>query len=258
MNFYIGLHQPANAKYFSRCMISVNRLIRRKSNFIVNEWIMDSGAFSQIYHLGQHMDVADYAELVKRWAKCGKMVAAVAQDFMCEPFILDRTGATTAEHQKWTIERYVTLRALVPPEIYIMPVLQGYKPEEYVRHVKMYGDLLTEGAWVGVGTLCKRNSSPWQVMEVLYAIKRTRPDLKLHGFGLKLTALTNESIRNMLYSADSMAWSFAARKGGRNPNDYKEARIFLERIENSINTAYQMSIYDLFGSRRDKIAYLAL
>jgi len=32
-------------------------------------------------------------------------------------------------------------------------------------------------------------------------------------------------------SADSMAWSYAARKEGRNPNDWREAKSFLNNIE---------------------------
>jgi hypothetical protein len=42
------------------------------------------------------------------------------------------------------------------------------------------------------------------------AIKNERPDLRLHGFGLKTTALADPLVRSMLWSADSMAWSFAA------------------------------------------------
>ena len=41
--------------------------------------------------------------------------------------------------------------------VYIMPVLQGYKPEEYIEHLNMYGSRPSLGAWVGVGSVCKRN-----------------------------------------------------------------------------------------------------
>jgi hypothetical protein len=34
-----------------------------------------------------------------------------------------------------------------------------------------------------------------------------------------------------LHSADSMAWSFSARRQGRNANDWREARRFAERIK---------------------------
>jgi ribosomal protein L11 len=46
---------------------------------------------------------------------------------------------------------------------------------------------------------------------ILKAIKAERPDLRLHGFGIKTTALSWEEVRDNLESADSMAWSFAAR-----------------------------------------------
>jgi hypothetical protein len=61
---------------------------------------------------------------------------------------------------------------------------------------------------------------------VLRAIKQVRPDLRLHGFGVKTTALRDRSVRDMLVSSDSMAWSFAARRGGRDANDWREALAF--------------------------------
>lgn len=35
----------------------------------------------------------------------------------------------------------------------------------------------------------------------------------------------------LLYSADSMAWSFAARRRGGNANDWREAQAFAEAVE---------------------------
>jgi len=34
MKFYVGLHNIVHARHFDRCMISVNRLIRRKGNVL--------------------------------------------------------------------------------------------------------------------------------------------------------------------------------------------------------------------------------
>ena len=230
MKFFVGLHQPSDAQHFTRCMVSVNRLITRKSDFPVSDWIMDSGAFSQIYRTGEHLPMEQYATQVIRWSRCGSMVAAVTQDYMCEPFILAKTGLTVAEHQRKTVERYVELRNLIPESIYLMPVIQGYTPQEYVDHIKQYGDLLVQGMWVGVGSVCKRNSNPGQVCDVLYAIKKERPDLRLHGFGLKKTALECPEVQALLYSSDSMAWSFATRKQGKGANDWHNAKTFEEGI----------------------------
>jgi hypothetical protein len=83
---------------------------------------------------------------------------------------------------------------------------------------------------VGVGSVCKRNADPAAIEDVLLAIKRAQPDLLLHGFGLKITALASGLVRDLLYSADSMAWSLQARMAGRNGNDWREAEKYGRRV----------------------------
>jgi hypothetical protein len=178
---FVGLHQPSDAKHFNAAFVSVNRLRNRKSDFKVGDWIMDSGAFTEIATHGKYRESVDgYVEQIERWSKCGNMLAAVSQDYMCEAWILEKTGLTIADHQRLTIERYDAIQSKT--SVYIMPVLQ------------------------------------------------VRPDLRLHGFGLKTTALSDGGVFDLLHTADSMAWSFAARKQGRNANDYREAQNFERRI----------------------------
>lgn len=97
--------------------------------------------------------------------------------------------------------------------------------------MRAYGGRLAPGAWVGVGSVCKRQSKPAAIMSVLRAILDERPDLRLHGFGVKVTSLAEGAIRDSLYSADSMAWSYRARIEGRNGNDWREAERFVRSIE---------------------------
>lgn len=231
MRFFIGLHQPSDAKNFKAAFISVNRLKDRKGSFEVGDWIMDSGAFTIVNKYGGYPSPEEeYAAQIVRWSKNGNLLAAVAQDYMCEAFVLKKTGMTVEAHQWMTIGRYDRLRWLVPKSIHIMPVLQGYAPSDYVNHIRLYGARLKPGMWVGVGSVCKRNGDARAIEAVLCAIKTERPDLKLHGFGLKTTALRSGLVRSCLETADSMAWSFAARRQGRNANDWKEARAFLGGI----------------------------
>ncbi|MBK8688982.1 MAG: hypothetical protein IPN24_11255 [Betaproteobacteria bacterium] len=221
-----------NAKHFDCAFISVNRLRRRKGPFAVGDWIMDSGAFTTIKtHGGYPEPVSEYAAQIKRWSGNGKLLAAVAQDYMCEAHMLERTGLTVADHQRLTIERYDDLLRCDVGGATIMPVLQGYQPQEYVAHIRQYGARLTPGMWVGVGSVCKRNGNVSAIEEVLTTIHRERPDLRLHGFGLKSTALRSGLVVDLLHSADSMAWSFAARKQGRNAHDWREAARFVKRIQ---------------------------
>jgi hypothetical protein len=226
---FVGLHQPSDARHFGAAFVSVNRIRNRKSKFEVGDWIMDSGAFTEIAAHGRYREsVEGYVAQIERWRHCGHMLAAVSQDYMCEPWILEKTGLTIADHQRLTIERYDAIQA--GTDVYIMPVLQGFAPEDYVAHIHQYGDRLKPEMWVGVGSVCKRNGDPNAIYEVLRAIKRERPDLRLHGFGLKTTALADGGVYDLLQTADSMAWSFAARRQGRNGNDWREAKRFEDRI----------------------------
>ena len=227
MRFFTGLHQPSDAQHFDASFVSINRIRNRKSAFKVGDWIMDSGAFTAIKTHGGYLEPASvYAAEIKRWAKNGNLLAAVAQDYMCESVMLERTGMTIPQHQALTIDRYDDLVACDTGGVYIMPVLQGYNPQDYVSHIRQYGDRLAQGAWVGVGSVCKRNGDVRAIEGVLLAIHRERPDLLLHGFGLKTTALSSGLVQELLYTADSMAWSFAARMGGRNANDWREAKLW--------------------------------
>lgn len=251
MIFFTGMHDPHNAAKVEHAFISAHRLERRRSGFPVGKWIQDCGGFTTIMkHGGYPKPPEDYARLTERFASNGMLLAAVTQDFMCEPHMLERTKArAVAEqmrrrglipvvdraalvviHQRWTVKRYDRIRAALRDDIYLMPVLQGYEPAEYVAHIAMYGDRLAPGAWVGVGSVCKRNGDPAAIEDVLLAIAAVRPDLRLHGFGVKTTALASGLVQSLLYSADSMAWSLAARKQGRDGNSPDEAIRFGRRI----------------------------
>jgi hypothetical protein len=247
MLFFVGWHQPVNGASgcanFERSMISINRLLERKSDFPVNAWILDSGAFTRISSGKSHLSTRKYAKLIRRWSVCGNLLAAVAQDYICEPFILDITGLTVENHQKATIARYDNLLKLLDGSgVYLMPVLQGYAPEDYVCHISMYGDHLNLGMWVGVGSLCKRNRFPVHIEAILLAIKAERPDLKLHGFGVKKKALGSGIVCDLLHSADSQAHGVAAMYNGKSQNNPAIATQYLKEIEQQ---PIQRSIFGL-------------
>lgn len=247
MMFFTGWHQPVNGPSgcgnFERVVVSINRLLGRRSGFLVRDWILDSGAFTRIFSGKGHLPIADYAREIIRWSGNGNMLAAVAQDWMCEKIILRKTGKTIQEHQRLTYYNYLALRRLVPENIYIMPVLQGFAPQDYVNHLRMYGSHIPQGAWVGVGSVCKRNSSPGEVEAVLMAIHLERPDLRLHGFGLKRTALESPIVWDLLYSSDSQAHGLSRGAGSNKycgANDPQAAIAYAS----SIKQPPQLSIFN--------------
>ena len=241
--FLLGMHDPHNAHRVPAAFVSAHRLRRRRSGFPVRRWVMDSGAFRTIeMHGGYPHPVDEYAALIRRYAGNGQLLAAVSQDYMCEAFMLEKTGLTVRQHQHLTIERYDALLACNLAGVRLMPVLQGYAPAEYAQHVRDYGDRLAPRAWVGVGSICRRNSDPRAILSVLLAIRRERPDLRLHGFGIKSTSLALQLIRDMLFSADSLAWSYSARKQGRDPHDPLEAIRYGQRIARMATQLYMKEL----------------
>ena len=135
-----------------------------------------------------------------------------------------------------SIERYLSLREVLGNDAYIMPVLQGQESADYVRHLTQLNRELYEGQWVGVGSVCKRQGSPDKIAAILSAILTVRPDLKLHGFGVKQTALESYTVRSLLHSVDSMAWSYAARRQGRDANSIAEAIRWAQKVEHLLRS----------------------
>ena len=232
MTFFVGLHMLAHLHRFERCMVNINRLERRVSDIEVNEWIMDSGAFTEISKYGRHRrSVETYAQYIRRWSRCGTLLAAVSQDWMCEPQVIERTGLSVEEHQKRTLKRYDALRKADTGGTYIMPVVQGYSLSDYYAHAKAYRSRVKPNAWIGVGSVCKRNRHPAEVAAILQTVKKALPDVRLHGFGIKKTALAYAPVREMLHTADSMAWSWAARQEGRDANCWREAKRYIRSMK---------------------------
>lgn len=133
---------------------------------------------------------------------------AAPQDWMCEPFILAKTGWNVREHQLRTIGNYQTLRSLAPSVPWI-PVLQGWEFDQYLRHVEMYaasGVDLASVPVVGLGSVCRRQHTEL-VVDMAKALHGK--GIRLHGFGLKILGL--RQCHQWLTSADSMAWSLEAR-----------------------------------------------
>lgn len=211
---------------------------------------MDSGAFGQLWKHGKFLiSVDQYIEDINRFSKHGSLKAAVAQDWICEPFLIERTGKSVQEHQALTIQSYVELRQRT--DVPILPVLQGFGPGDYGAHVRQYGNLLETGQWVGVGSVCNRNGNPDAVEDVLLAIKSQWSDLRLHGFGLKIQAIERPTIRASLHSSDSMAWEISGLRVSKyeNAHDPRLALVYSAKIQQPIQkpSFVQEQLFEWWG-----------
>jgi hypothetical protein len=220
--FYLGTHQPqwlatAGVPLF----VSHRRLAGRKSFPRARAgWALDSGGFSELSLFGQwRTSPAEYVAATARYdAEIGRLDWAAPQDWMCEPFITAKTGLTVLEHQRRTVANLLDLSARWPgvsdAECPFMPVLQGWQVEDYLRCAQMYEDAgvrLAEYPVVGVGSVCRRQATA-EIAAVFRRLHREL-DVDLHGFGVKTGGLAVYG--QHLLSADSMAWSFEARRAAR-------------------------------------------
>lgn len=175
-------------------------------------WGLDSRGFTEISTHGQWtIPAADYARAADLYRReIGQLDIASIQDWMCEPFITARTGLSVAEHQRRTVASWLELRDLAP-EVPWMPVLQGWTMGDYMDHAEMYDRACP--TWrtgrVGLGSVCRRQGETR--IGVLITVLAME-GLRLHGFGVKLQGLDCGTAAR-LESADSMAWSTAARHG---------------------------------------------
>jgi hypothetical protein len=134
---------------------------------------------------------------------------AAPQDWMCEPFMIERTGLRVAEHLHRTVENYLTLRRLAPGLPFI-PCVQGWRLADYLACLELYASAGVDLAAlprVGLGSVCRRQSTAEIAVIVTELARR---GLRLHGFGVKTGGL--HLYGHLLASADSMAWSYAARR----------------------------------------------
>src|SRR5262249_54634309 len=146
-----------------------------------------------------------YVVAVKRYAEeIGMLEWAAVQDWMCEPWILKKTGLDILEHQYRSVVSYLELR-LRAPEVPWCPVLQGWEPDDYLRHRDLYeqvGVVLASLPIVGIGSVCRRQRVRGAIDLLVHL---SSEGIRLHGFGLKTTAL--QSLASFLASSDSTAWS---------------------------------------------------
>lgn len=211
--FFLGTHMDNWLKTWTvPLFVSRRRLIRRKQLLrAAGPWALDSGGFTELTKYGGWtVSSKDYAADVRRFsAGIGRMEWAATQDWMCETVALAMTGKTVAEHQRLSVRSYLDLREIAP-EVPWVPVIQGWTKADYLACADLYraeGVDLAALPIVGVGSVCRRQHTA-EAYSIFAALNAQ--GLRLHGFGLKIQGL--EMAAHLLASADSMAWSYGARK----------------------------------------------
>jgi hypothetical protein len=212
VKFYLGTHEVSWLGHSTvPLFVSQRRLSRLKSWPIARVgWAKDSGGFSELSMFGEwRTSMKTYINDTRRHADAiGSLQWAAIQDWMCEPFMLAKTGLDIAEHQRRTVASWADLNSAAP-DVPWLPVLQGYSVDDYLRCHDLYLTAGCENVYYGVGSVCRRQGSD-EIGEIFKVLSER--GLQLHGFGVKTLGvrLYGEHLR----SADSMAWSIDARRLG--------------------------------------------
>lgn len=148
------------------------------------------------------------------------------RDYPCEPDVLEKNGRTVRDHLEATTERHRNLLGLLPEyQIKGQPVsvVQGWKLDDYLEHLKMLkqNDLLTD--YVAIGSVCRRNQDT-EIRKIVNEIHGKIGDRKLHAFGVKANILRFKEMRQKLDSADSMAYEKKTEYNDRISNKGKTFR----------------------------------
>lgn len=269
--FFLGTHQPGwLAKTRVPLFVSDRRLRGyRTLPRATCTWALDSGGFTELSTFGTWLHgptPQQYAARVRRYRdEIGGLEWAAPQDWMCEPVIVAKTGLSVTEHQRRTVDNYLQLRDLAP-DLPFVPVVQGWSTDDYLRCVDLYtaaGIDLTDppatdaadntdaavAPMVGLGSVCRRQATGQaeDIVNALHSIGVTR----LHGFGIKVLGLHRYGHR--LASADSMAWSFSARRSAPLPgctthsncaNCHRYALAWREQVLAAIPAHQQLCLFD--------------
>jgi hypothetical protein len=244
--FYLGCHRPRWLER-TDVPLFISRTVMEKAPGVLRDklprargrWAMDSGGFTQLQKYGRWtLTAGQYAAEVHRARdEIGGLDWAAGQDWMCEPWVIfgrnkhlkpshpmyfhgtreargipaegpdEDLDSTIEKHQRWTVDNFLELRSLVPG---VIPSLQGWNLHHYVRCAEIYeqaGVDLTAEPVVGLGSVCRRQST--REIDLLVSALEAR-GYRLHGFGVKIDGLGTYGY--LLESADSLAWSDGGRR----------------------------------------------
>jgi hypothetical protein len=172
---------------------------------------IDSGGFFSSLKAGMYLtDNKHYLDYIQKV----KPDFFALRDFPCEPELLKKHHRSVNDHIRMTVENHVALLDMLPEysiDAKPVPVLQGWRREDYLHCIDLFNEAGLMGDYMAIGSVCRRTAVE-NIREVIVAVRDNVPAwVRLHGFGVKLTALRDLAIWNALYSVDSGAWDFEAR-----------------------------------------------
>lgn len=177
----------------------------RQTQPIKQKLFLDSGGFVAAQRWGDFPFSEDeYAS----WLEIMNPTWCATMDYCLEPELERQDKTRFLYNTVEKAERLITGR----PHLPWVPVIQGYEIEDYLHCVELYRETGLLRPYMGVGSLCRRESS---VDPIVLALGRALPETRFHLFGIKLNNLGSPIVRRFAASSDSGAWSWGDTGKGR-------------------------------------------
>lgn len=186
MKFFLGTHRPHWLWNLDIPLFVSRRTLQRYKTLhtATAPWALDSGGFTELSIHGKWtIDAATYASELSRFQEIGNLQWAAPQDWMCEPWIIKKTGLNVEIHQQKTVDNYLQLKQLNAP---VIPVLQGWDIDDYEKCAILYQDYgvdLTKQNVVGLGSVCRRQATD-EIGQIVQWAKKN--NINVHGFRSKI------------------------------------------------------------------------
>lgn len=200
---------------------------------------VDSGGYSA---LARHGDYPYSVEDYHAWLRQHKdeFEWAAVMDYACERRFDDQFSVQ--ERIDMTVENTIQHFNL-DPDYDLLPVLQGRLRFQYLETYDRLRDHGIPTDRVGLGTVCRIESSP-KIVQLENEIREATDIEWMHGFGVKITAFKNGA---SFESADSAAWNVAPSHGKCYIDD--ETRLNAVSTDNTSNE-------DIFESFKNYYSYV--
>jgi hypothetical protein len=194
---------------------------------------LDSAGYSMMVRYGGlPWSIADYMALAASYPF--RRVSSI--DYCCEDGVashreevLDRISRTIAtNHECFARAGDLGIRDR------FMPVLQGRRPDDYVRCLEAIEGMLLPGTVVGIGSMCRRViHGPEGLVAVVERLSRVLPvGVRAHAFGVKGDALPYLApFSRWIASIDSQAFGVAARRDALRRGVAKSDRLVASHME---------------------------
>lgn len=222
------------------------RITERSVNFA-----LDCGGFvAMAKYGGYRWTIWDYIE----FAMEARPMWWSAMDFCCEPEIATNQNTVTkrvrdtVQSLAQTLANLIALEREIPNYVTSpIPVLQGWKPQDYVDCIHLTEDSVWSSpealkeigvdGWpdlVGLGSVCRRDLHGEDgIIAILNKVDQNLPpNVKLHLFGVKSQAAQALKDHPRIQSVDSMAWNMAARWEAFKAKKPKTKELLTNHMEN--------------------------